>query len=511
LEKVLLAKHLRPNSRVNLIGISIALKAGMSGAPQKNPRTGIAVRGPQANNLRKRPWTIFLAAISAAICLSSGAFSEGRFTQSSWGNTAYPEYHRVQSATDELHGQFQDCTEEIVGRALALIDRNEREGAALEQRWYAFRRFGENPEQILKTREVRFYGGREADVLRAIASQYVSLDPIVPDQDPSEIRLFVGRRHANSSDLVIIGQNGREVALKTVIRLAYLFKFMDDKNKRDFVGFDSFLRKVKVYLSSISAHQEFISFFHQYQITDPDVVMIGFQRDARAVLTQAGIGEPERYSSDSLRVNWYPNANGKKILLVSINGNRIFASRAGELMDAMLETFRSPPRTIVFFGSAGAIDSAQLVGQIVAPTVVGLHEYFPPGRHHATLAHIIRNHAATVVPLKTAHVSVDSIVVETSKWAATNSQRKIMTVDQELFHVINVFNASPLASQIEVFVGLLVTDNVSTTLGSSETTFQCAEDVIARTGAVRRQFFTNILDQAGIIPQRYLVTRSKIL
>ena len=482
----------------------------MSGAPQKNPSTGIAARGAQDYNLRKRTCTI-LAVISAAICLSSGAFSEDKFTQSSWGNTAYQESHRVQSATNELDGQFRDCTHEIVGRALALIDRNEREGAALDQHWYALRRFGENLEQILKAREVRFYGGREPEVLRAIASQYVSLDPIDADQDSSEIRFFAGRRHANSSDLVIIGQNGREVALKTVIRLAYLLKFMDDKNKRGFIGFDSFFRKVKIYLSSTSPQQEFISFFNQYQITDPDVVMIGFQRDARAVLTEAGIGEPERYSSDSLKVNWYPNVNGKKILLVSINGNRIFASRAGEVMQAMLETFRSPPRTIVFFGSGGAIDSAQLVGQIVAPTVVALqHENFAADQHNGKLAHIIRNHAATVVPIKTAHMSVESIVVETLNWAATNSQRRIMTVDQELFHVISAFNASPRASQTELFVGLLVTDNVPATLGFPETSFQCAEDVIARTGAVRRQFFTKILDQAGIIPQRYLVTRPKI-
>src|SRR5580765_8871917 len=148
-------------------------------------------------------------------------------------------------------------------------------------------------------------------------------------------------------------------------------------------------------------------------------------------------------------------------------------------MQAMLETFRSPPRTIVFFGSGGAIDSAQLVGQIVAPTVVALqHENFAADQHNGKLAHIIRNHAATVVPIKTAHMSVESIVVETLNWAATNSQRRIMTVDQELFHVISAFNASPRASQTELFVGLLVTDNVPASLGFPETSFQCAEDVI---------------------------------
>ena len=415
---------------------------------------------------------------------------------------AYQESDRVQAAANQFHGRFQDCTKEIVAHALALIDRSERESAALDRRWYVFRRFGENLEQILKAREVRFYGGREVDVLRAIASQYVSLAPIEPDQDPGEIRLFSARLDANSSDLIIIGQNGREVALKTVIRLVYLLKFMDEKYKRDFVGLASFLRKVKIYLSSTPARQEFTSFFRQYGITDPDVVMIGFQRDARAVMTEAGIRAPERYSSDSLRVNWYPNANGKKILLVSINGNRIFASRAGELIEAMLETFRSPPRTMVFFGSAGAIDSAKLLGHIVAPIVVELDEDSHSDRRGEKLAHVIRNRATAIVPVKTAHISVANILVETLNWAAKNSQRKIMTVDQELFHVISAFNTSPRASQIQLLVGLLVTDNVPATVSPPETSLQYAEDVIARTARVRRQFFSKVLAEAGIIAHR---------
>ena len=441
----------------------------------------------------------------AAIYLAYGAIpsvGSGPSLSNLHDRPAYQESDRVQAAANQFHGRFQDCTKEIVAHALGLIDRNEREGTTLDLRWYAFRRFGENLEQILKAREVRFYGGKEVDILRAIASQYVSLAPIEPDQDPGEIRLFSARLDADSSDLVIIGQNGWEVALKTVIRLVYLLKFMDEKYKRDFVGLESFLRRVKIYLSSVPARQEFISFFRQYRITDPDLVMIGFQGDARAVLAELGITEPERYSSDSLRVNWYPNANGKKILLVSINGNRIFASRAGELIEAMLETFRSPPRTMVFFGSAGAIDSAKLLGHIVAPIVVELDEDSQSDRRGEKLAHIIRNRATAIVPVKTAHVSVENIVVESLKWAAKNSQRRIMTVDQELFHVVSAFNASPRASQIQLLVGLLVTDNVPATVSPPETSLQHAEDVIARTATVRRQFCINVLTEAGIIAHR---------
>jgi hypothetical protein len=417
-----------------------------------------------------------------------------------------PIYQRpgqVQTAADLSHGRFHDSTQDIVSRALALIERNAREGSALDQPWYAFRRFGRNPEPIFSAREVRFYGGTEVEVLRAIASDYISIAPIRPDQDPGEIRVFAARRAENDFDLIIIGQNAREVALKTVIRLVYLSKFMDETHKRGFVGPDSFLHKVKVYLSSTPARQEFISFFDRHRIIDPDIVMIGFQGDARAVLAEGGIGEPERYSSDSLRVNWYPNVNGNKILLVSINGNRIFASRAGAVVEAMLKTFRCPPRILVFFGSAGAIESAQLLGHIVAPSVVGLDGDFYPDRSGNRLVHIIRNLAAAIVPITTAHVSVESVVTETLDWAATNSRRRIRTVDQELFHVIDAFNASPGARRIELFVGMLVTDNVPATDASSETRFQHAEDIIAQTAAVRRQFLRDVLEEAGVIPRNF--------
>jgi len=460
----------------------------------------------------KRSLTILFAVLSAAICLSCSAISADKSIRvSGWNNgyAANQQVDNVPAAAQESRVWFQNRTQEIVDEALTLIERNEREGAPLDQQWYAFRRFGENLEHILRAREVRFYGGREADVRSAIASHYVSLIPFKVDQDPGDIRLFTARQDRDSFDIVIIGQNGREVALKTMIRLVYLFKFMKDKIKPTLDGgLDSFVQRVKVFLSSITPQQEFISFFHQYGIGDPDAVVIGFQSDTRLFLKEAGIGDPERFSSDSLRINWYPNANGKKVLLVSINGNRIFASRAGDLIEAIFETFRSPPQSLVFFGSAGAIDATDLVGQIVAPTVVVNDDYFNPDRPNGKLVHIIRNRAATIVPVKTAHVSVKSIVVETMKWAAANKRNRIRTVDQELFHVINAINASPYGDKIQLFVGILVTDNVSVVQAHDEATLQYAEEIITQTAAIRRAFLAKVLAEIGIARDMPVTTPS---
>ncbi|HEY7219433.1 MAG TPA: hypothetical protein VH985_13700 [Candidatus Binatia bacterium] len=383
-----------------------------------------------------------------------------------------------------------------------MIKRNEREGAPLDQRWYGFRRFGPTLEQFLRAREVRFYGGRETDIRSALAGQYISLIPYEADQDPGEIRLFTGWRENGDSDLIMIGQNGREVALKTVIRLAYLFRFMDQRTQQTFVGgLDAFLRKVRIFLSALPPREEFISFFRRYNIADPDVVLIGFQRDARSYLEEVGIGDPERYSTDSLRINWYPNANGRKLLLVSINGNRIFASRAGELLEAMFQTFHSPPQSLVFFGSAGAIDSPDLLGRVVAPTVVANDDPFDSDRRRGKLAYIIHNRAAMILPVKSAHTSVESLVAETTSWAAANKKNRIMTVDQELYHVVEAINASPYGARIRLFVGMLVTDNVSSVQAQGAATLQQAEDIIADTAGLRRRFFARVLSEVGMTAQ----------
>ena len=88
-----------------------------------------------------------------------------------------------------------------------------------------------------------------------------------------------------------------------------------------------------------------------------------------------------------------PDANGMRVVLVSIDGNRIYASRAGEIMEAILPISGDRPPSMVFLGSAGAIDEPELVGKIVVPRVVLNGKPFPAPRPGGVLVHIIRNRA----------------------------------------------------------------------------------------------------------------------
>jgi len=84
-------------------------------------------------------------------------------------------------------------------------------------------------------------------------------------------------------------------------------------------------------MSPVSPRREYLTFFNRHGIRNPDAVVIGSMGDSSVLMGNRGFTSPEIYSDETLRVVWYKNANGKKVLLISINGNRIFASRSREL------------------------------------------------------------------------------------------------------------------------------------------------------------------------------------
>jgi len=408
----------------------------------------------------------------------------------------------IRDGTDAARGLFEDRTQEVVAHAVRLIEKNRKEGAVLDQRWYGLKYFGKHQELIFNAAKVMFLGGRENDVRKHLSGQYASIDPVENNQDPGEIRLHIGKRKQGDYDFIVIGQNGREVALKTIIRLLYLTTFVDEQTRQKYRNkLESFSRSLQVSLSSVSARQEYIAFCHKHGIRDVDAVMIGFREDIRSLMRDEGISDPESYADESLRVNWYTNANGKRVLLVSIDGNRIFASRSGELIEAIFAISASTgtPPSITFLGSGAAIDAPEMVGKIVAPTSAMKGDSFFASRDKGVLVHIIRNRAGDEAAKKAAAVSVESVVVETTQWAKNMKDHRIDTVDQELFHIMHAINSSPYAGKVEVFAGILVTDNVSSDARNSDMTLQHAEEMISKTADIRREFLSKVLKKIGIL------------
>lgn len=405
------------------------------------------------------------------------------------------------SGVHDARVSFEDKTEEVVGLAERLIDKNDKEGAVLDQRWYTLKRFGQHQDAIFSASHIAFYGGLEKDVQAHLQTQYTSFVPIEKDQEPGEIRLFLGKRTAAQHDLIIIGQRGNEVALKTMIRLIYLASFADEENKRkhrDKLG--SFSKSLKVFMSSRSAQQEFIGFFARHGISSPDTVMIGFIGDIRSLMKGAGIEDPEVYSDESLQVNWYKNANGRRVLLISIDHNRIFASRSGELIEAIFKISGDSPPSVTFLGSGGAIDEPAIVGQIATPTIVLKGDPFPPLHYQSVVVHLIRNKAIALSDMKTAHASVENVIVETTQWAHKMKMDRVRTVDQELFHIVDAINSSGMGLKVAIFVGILLTDNVSSdAAANADMTLEYAEKTISKTISVRREFLSKVLTELGIL------------
>ena len=395
---------------------------------------------------------------------------------------------------------FEDRTEETVAHARKLITKNETEGAVLDQRWYGFRRFGQYQDLILGATKVIFCGGREGDVQSELGPHYESIRPLEGDQDPGEIRLYAANRSDGTWDFLIIGQNGREVALKTVIRFLYIEKFLDSQAKQKYRDrLQSFDRSLKVLMSSRSARDEFIGFFKRNGIYEPDAVIIGFMSDSAYLMRQEGLHNANLYTDESLRVNWYNDVYGKKVLLVSINGNRIFASRAGQLMEAIFDISPRRAPAIAFFGSAGVIDHPELVWQIAAPISVTSGDLSGPSETKGELLHLISNRAASLEALQTTHASIESVVAETTEWAKTMKKRGIKTVDQELLHVIRAVQKSRYGNSVVLFAGILVTDNISSNPAAMDITLERAEDTISEATPLRRDFLYKILKAIGIL------------
>jgi hypothetical protein len=104
--------------------------------------------------------------------------------------------------------------------------------------------------------------------------------------------------------------------------------------------------------------------------------------------------------------------------------------------------------------------------------------------------------------IRAVHASVESVVVETTQWAKRMKRDRVRTADQELFHIIGAINSSPVAHEIEVFAGILVTDNVSPSAVSDlDITLREAEEAIARTSDLRTRFFSRVLLQLGLLNQ----------
>ena len=403
------------------------------------------------------------------------------------------------SAAAQARVSFEDKTLEIVRHAERLIDKNDREGAVLDQKWYGFRRFGKYQELFLGAEQVLFYGGLEAEVKSHIKDQYLALAPLDDDPDPGDIRLFAGHLPGKKWDYIVIGHNGREVALKTMIRLIYMAKFADeDMKQKHRARLQAFSKSLRVFMSRVSARSEYLSFFNRHGIRNPDAVLIGFMGDASEVMSQMGFARPETYSDETLRALWYRNVHGKKVLLISINGNRIFASRCGDLIDALYDISPDSRPSVSFLGSGGSVDAPEMLGKIVSPTSVMNGDPFPNVKNKGALAYLLRNRAADLLSMQSIHASVESVVVETTEWARQMTRRRVNTVDQELYHIAAAINSSARGADTAFYAGILVTDNVSADKSSTDVTLEQAEQTIAQTAELRKRFLLAMLKRMGV-------------
>jgi homospermidine synthase len=126
-----------------------------------------------------------------------------------------------------------------------------------------------------------------------------------------------------------------------------------------------------------------------------------------------------------------------------------------------------------------------------------------PAEPKGELLHLIPNRAVSLGTVQTAHASVESVVAETTEWAKTMKKRGVKTVDQELLHVIRAVQASRYGNDVDLFIGILVTDNISSNPAAMDITLERAEDSISEATQLRRDFLSKILKAIGVLKSTY--------
>ena len=120
--------------------------------------------------------------LSAVILIFSLSCSSARIDtgRASLDNQSSP----IITGFNESHVSFEDRTEELVEHAERLIEKNEKEGAVLNQRWYTFKRFEQYQDTIFSASQIVFYGGLEKDVRANLPKHYTSLVALEKNQEP---------------------------------------------------------------------------------------------------------------------------------------------------------------------------------------------------------------------------------------------------------------------------------------------------------------------------------------
>jgi hypothetical protein len=90
--------------------------------------------------------------------------------------------------------------------------------------------------------------------------------------------------------------------------------------------------------------------------------------------------------------------------------------------------------------------------------------------------------------------------VETTEWAKHIKSRRVSTVDQELYHLIDAIHASPRGAETVIYAAVLVTDNVAINVSDNAVTLEAAEETIADTTELRQAFLLNVFRRQGILP-----------
>lgn len=304
---------------------------------------------------------------------------------------------------------------------------------------------------------IEVYEGKTSEALRHVASRgYTEIRPL-SDNPMTDFRKFTARRPADGkASLVVVGAPGRAYQREIAAHFVYY-------NLTAGTRIDPGRIRHRVLTDPNPAVSEFAKTL-KVQRLDPDIVLMGNVEEVKAKLGKEGIAPVRELLAPNL-YGWVYDINGKSVLSLKVEPY-LYADRAGAFVTALQER-SAKRRTVVFTGTAGALDQTMEIGDLVAPaqfqrsdTMLDESVGGSAVRNLAvdTLSEMgaLKGDAGIFSGPKVTHGAVESILFEDEEWFKAR-RGALSIVEQELAGVAAAVAASS-GAQTDLYAFFRISD-----------------------------------------------------
>ncbi|WP_129661502.1 phosphorylase family protein [Bacteroides fragilis] len=315
---------------------------------------------------------------------------------------------------------------------LDSVERAKSEGHTLDENSYVERHFTPSVMKFLTDNpslDIEIYEGKTTQAFGDLVRLgYTQITPFSRNANTDFQQFMATNPVSNESSFVIVGFPGKSYQLEIAAHFMYYnppvnpLRISHHVLKKEDASVDDFMPTLGL-LPEVPCTQV--------------IIQMGNVEEVKSHLKEKEI-EPVK---EVVAPNFYANVfviNGAMMVSLKIEPY-LYADRSGSFLEAVKRKFTGKPITVIFTGTAGALDPAMKVGDIVAPKEIHQADDLTAKKVEIT------NHAHHLLSLPEykaesgifadgqQHGAVDTILFEDEVWFETH--KSLAIVEQEVAHL----------------------------------------------------------------------------